>query len=68
MFDYLKREIFNLFKFFIFVHPKLKRPSAMVYILSNFENSEDMYKEVTSPMSGYQCQSKDAGFTVKLQY
>ena len=42
MFDYLKREIFNLFNFFIFVHPKLKRPSAMVYILSNFENSEDM--------------------------
>ena len=40
----------------------------MVYILSNFENSEDMYKEVTSPMSGYQCQSKDAGFTMKLQY
>ena len=68
MFDYLRREIFHLFEFFIFLHPKLKRPSAMVYILSNFENSEDIYKEVTSPMSGYQCQSKYAGFTVELQY
>ena len=32
----------------------------MVYILSNFENSENRYKEVTSPMSGYPGQSKDA--------
>ena len=34
------------------MHPKVKRPSSMV--LSNFENSGNKYKEVISPMSGYQ--------------
>ena len=40
----------------------------MVYILPNFENSEKWYKEVTSPMSGYQGQSKDAKFTKKIRF
>ena len=41
----------------------------MVYILFNFENSENRYKGGDkSPMSGYQGQSKDARFTMKLQY
>ena len=40
----------------------------MVYILSNLENSENRYKEVTSPMSGYQSQSKEARITMKKQY
>ena len=54
MFDYLRREISNLFKFFIFLHPKLKRPSAMVYILSNFENSEDKsYVRVSMSVKGW---------------
>ena len=33
----------------IFLNPKVKRPSASVYILSNFENSENRCKEVESP-------------------
>ena len=35
----------------VFLQPAVKRPSAMVYILSNFENSENIYKEVTSQMT-----------------
>ena len=38
----------------------------MVYILSNFENSESRYKEVPVPMSGYKGQSKGARFTYLL--
>ena len=38
----------------------------MVYILSNFGNSENRYKDVTSPMSVYQGQSKGAIFTMKI--
>ena len=52
----------------MFLHPKVKKPSAMVYILSNFENSENRYKEVTSPISRYQGQSKGARFTMKIIY
>ena len=36
----------------------------MVYSVL-FENSENRYKEVTSPISGYQGQSKDGRFTMK---
>ena len=52
----------------VFLHPEVKRPSAMVYILWNFENSENMYEEVTSQMSGCQGQSKGARFTIKIGY
>ena len=38
----------------IFLQPKIKRPGVIVYILSNFENLGNRYKEVTSPISGYQ--------------
>ena len=65
MFDYLRRKIVYSFKL-SFLHPKVKRPSAMVY--SNSENSENRYKEVISPMSGYQGQSKGARCTVKIRY
>ena len=58
--------MFYSFKLFIFI--QIYIPSAMVYILSNLENSENRYKEVTSPMSGYQSQSKEARITMKKQY
>ena len=38
----------------IFLRPKVNRPSTMVCILSALENSENRYKDVTSPTSQYQ--------------
>ena len=52
----------------IVLQPKVKRPSAMVYILSTYENSENRYKEATIPMWGYQGQTKGATFTMKIRY
>ena len=52
----------------VLLHPEVKSPSAIVYILSNFENAENMCGEVTSQMSGCQGQSKDARFTIKIRY
>lgn len=49
----------------MFLHPKAKRSSAMVYNLPNLENSENRYKEVISPISRYQGQSKNAKFSKK---
>ena len=40
----------------MFLHSKVKRPSAM--FLSNFEISEKKYNELTSPISGHQGQLK----------
>ena len=47
MFDYLRRKILYSFKLSYFYTQKVKRPSAMVYISSNFENSENRCKEDT---------------------
>ena len=66
MFDYLRRNMFYLICHIF--HPEVKRPSAMDYILSNFEISENRYKEVTSSISGYQDQSKGARVTMKIRY
>ena len=52
----------------IVLQPKVKRPSAMVYILSTYEIPENKYKEATIPMSGYQGQTKGATFTMKIRY
>ena len=52
----------------IFLHRKVKKPGEKVYILLNFENSENRCKEVTSPISGHNVQSKGARFTMKIQY
>ena len=41
------------------------RPSTV--FLSNFENLEHRYKEVTSPMSAYSRQLKVARFTKKMR-
>ena len=38
----------------------------MDYILSNFEISENRYKEEKNQMSGYQGQSKGARVTIKI--
>ena len=64
MFNCLRGKIFYSFTD-IFLHPKVKRPSPIIYILSKFENSENRYTEVTSLMSGYQAQSRAARFTIK---
>ena len=38
----------------MYLHPKLIRPIAMVYVLSNFKNSGDKCNEVKSPVPGFQ--------------
>ena len=48
----------------MFLHLKVMRPSAVV--LSNCENLEHRYKEVTSPMSAYPGRLKVAKFTKKM--
>ena len=49
----------------MFLHPKVMKPSAVV--LSNFENLEHMYKEVTSRMPAYPGRLKVARFTKKMR-
>ena len=49
----------------MFLHLKVMRPSAVV--LSNCENLEHRYKEVTSPMSAYPGRLKVAKFKKKCE-
>ena len=47
-----EKKDFLFIKIVIFLHSKVKRPSVMVYILSNFDNSENRQKELIGPNSG----------------
>ena len=62
MFDHLRSKIFYSIKFsYFYTKNKETKCNGLHFI-------ENMCKEVTSPMSGYQCQSKGARFTKKIRH